>query len=79
MARYEVQHAYRSNDYGPFEKGTQIELDPAEAGWINKDSPGTLAEVDPEVQAKAKRERRQAEIAKRAAAKKKVEAGDGGT
>ncbi|HEU4542205.1 MAG TPA: hypothetical protein VFR23_13840 [Jiangellaceae bacterium] len=75
MARYEVQHSYRSNDYGPFEKGTQIELDPAEAEWINKDSPGTLVEVDPEEQAKAKRERRQAEVAKRAEAKKKADDG----
>lgn len=60
MARYEVQHSYRSNDYGPYERGTQVEMDPAEADWINRDSPGTLREIDPEAQAKAKREAREA-------------------
>lgn len=70
MTRYQVQHRYRSNDYGPFDKGTQIELDPAEAAWINTDSPGTLAEIDPEEQARAKREAR-AKSAKAAEATRK--------
>lgn len=77
MARYEVQHNYRSNDYGPYYKGAHVELQSDEAAWVNKDSPGTLVEIDPEIQAREKRDRRKAETAKRAAAKK-AEAGHGG-
>jgi hypothetical protein len=78
MARYEVAHNYRSNDYGPFEKGTQIELDPAEATWINRDSPGTLVEVDPDEQARVKREARQANEARQAKPPRKAAASKGG-
>lgn len=55
MARYQVQHRYRSNEYGPWEPDTYVELEPAEAKWVNHDSPGTLTQVDPDEQAKAKR------------------------
>lgn len=38
-------HNYRSNGHGPWQVGTTVEMDPDEAAWVNKDSPGTLAEV----------------------------------
>jgi hypothetical protein len=44
--RYAVMHRYSSADYGPWDEGTTIELDGASAAWVNRDSPGTLAEVD---------------------------------
>lgn len=57
MPRYQVQHNYRSNDYGPWIKGDEVTLDdPEDAAYVNRDSPGTLVEIDPEEQARAKRE-----------------------
>ncbi len=55
MARYRVQHNYRSNAYGPWVKDDHVELDPEQAAWVNGDSPGTLEEVDQEKQAADKR------------------------
>lgn len=56
MPRYRVQHRYRSAGYGPWEAGDQITLDdPADAEFVNRDSPGTLVEVDQEAEAEAKR------------------------
>lgn len=56
MPRYQVQHRYKSNDYGPWEQGDQITLDdPDDAAYVNRDSPGTLVEIDPEKQAAEKR------------------------
>ncbi len=64
MPRYEVQHRYRSNDFGPWEKGDQITLDdPEEAAYVNRDSPGTLKEIDPEEAAAAKRAKFEADQA----------------
>lgn len=61
MPRYEVQHRYKSNDYGPWEKGDQVTLDdPEDAAYVNRDSPGTLVEIDPEKQAAEKRRQQQA-------------------
>lgn len=45
MPRYAVLQNYGSGTYGPWEMGTQVELDEAEAVWVNRDSPGTLAPV----------------------------------
>jgi len=47
--RYAVLHRYSSGEHGPWEQGTTVELTPADAGWVNRDSPGTLAEVAPGV------------------------------
>ena len=47
--RYAVMHRYSSTDHGPWEEGTTIELDDATAIWVNRDSPGTLAEIDESV------------------------------
>jgi len=44
--RYAVMHRYSSTNYGPWDEGTTIELDDVSAGWVNRDSPGTLAEID---------------------------------
>lgn len=64
MPRYEVQHRYRSNDYGPWEPGDQITLDdPEDAAYVNRDSPGTLKEIDAEEAATRKREKFEAEQA----------------
>jgi hypothetical protein len=49
MPRYAVVHRYSSTDHGPWDEGTTIELDEASADWVNRDSPGTLAEIDPSV------------------------------
>jgi len=46
MAKYTVNHTYRSRrdgvDFGPYEPGAVVELDPADAEWVNRDSPGCL-------------------------------------
>lgn len=56
MPRYEILHRYSSNDFGPFEAGTQIELTEAEAAWLLHDSPGVLREIDPKAAQDAKRQ-----------------------
>jgi hypothetical protein len=45
MPRYAVLQNYGSGTYGPWEMGTQVELDEDQAVWVNRDSPGTLARV----------------------------------
>lgn len=51
MPAYEVKHGYRSRrdgqDYGPWEAGQTVELTEADAEWVNRDSPGCLAEAEP--------------------------------
>lgn len=51
MPCYEVKHRYRASrdgqTVGPWEPGQRVELAEAEAAWINRDSPGALAEVKP--------------------------------
>lgn len=46
MAVFKVQHAYRSSrdgqQYGPWAEGDRIELEQADAEWVNRDSPGCL-------------------------------------
>lgn len=73
MPRYEVQHRYSSNDFGPWIKGDQITLDNVEdAEYVNRDSPGTLVEIDPEEAAAKKRDsfaRQQEALEQRRAAK----------
>lgn len=48
MARYQVQHPYAAfrdgRQFGPWDTGEQVELDPVDADWVNRDSPGTLTE-----------------------------------
>jgi hypothetical protein len=49
MAQYRVNHRYASfrdgRGFGPFDPDTVIELDEADAEWINRDSPGTLDDI----------------------------------
>ena len=49
MPLYKVHHAYRSRrdgvDYGPYEPGSTVDLEPADAEWVNRDSPGCLTRV----------------------------------
>lgn len=54
MPRYTVQHHYsaqRSGSdtrmFGPWEPGTEVELEEADAEWVNRDSADTLTPVDP--------------------------------
>lgn len=46
MPRYEVVHSYRSardgQQFGPWRPGDFVELDDADAAWVNRDSPGCL-------------------------------------
>lgn len=49
MGQYVVQHNYRSVrdgiPFGPWAEGDQIFLEPADAAWVNRDSPGCLTQV----------------------------------
>lgn len=51
MPRYTVKHAYAASrdglQFGPWEKGSEVELDQADAEWVERDSPGALVEVQP--------------------------------
>lgn len=64
MPRYRILHRYSSNQFGPFEEGTEIELTEDDAQWLLNDSPGVLEEIDPSEQQAKKR----AENERRAAA-----------
>ena len=58
MPRYKVQHNYKSGTFGPWQEGDEVTLDSAEAAeHVNRDSPGTLEEIDPDKAAAEKRER----------------------
>ena len=46
MKRYIVQRYYHS-DYATYQAGDVIELDDDTAAWLNRDSPGVIAEVVP--------------------------------
>lgn len=47
MPRYTVAHRYTSQrdgqTFGPWEPGDEVELEQADAEWVNRDSPGALA------------------------------------
>lgn len=49
MGAYAVNHRYSAardgRTFGPFEPGTVVELDEADADWVNRDSPGCLTGV----------------------------------
>lgn len=40
--KYEVQWDYASSMGGPWAKGEIVEIDPEQAEWFNRDSPGVL-------------------------------------
>lgn len=46
MGRWTVQHAYTARrdgtTFGPWAAGDVVDLDLADAGWVNRDSPGCL-------------------------------------
>lgn len=48
MSAYELQHAYAASrdgkKFGPWAAGEVVDLEPADAEWIERDSPGALAE-----------------------------------
>jgi hypothetical protein len=50
MAQYAVVHAYTAQRdgqrFGPWQAGDVIDLDPADADWVNRDSPGCLQPAD---------------------------------
>ena len=63
MARYTIAHAYRSSRdgvaFGPWEAGETVDLEDADAEWLERDSPGVLV-PEPEAptrQATAKADR----------------------
>lgn len=56
MPRYRVEHRYASSTYGPWVEGDHVEMSADEAAWVNHDSEGTLKVVDPQEQARQKRE-----------------------
>lgn len=65
--RYHVNHRYSSSTYGPWVEGDHVELDEHEAAWVNHDSEGTLTKVDPQEQARVKREAQEGAERRRAA------------
>lgn len=67
MARYRVEHRYASSTYGPWTEGDHVELDPEQAEWVNHDSEGTLKLVDPQEQARVKREQQEEDERRRQA------------
>lgn len=71
MPRYRIVHRYSSSDFGPFDKGTEIELTPEEAAWLEHDSPGVLEEIDPD---KAREEKKAANAERAKAYDSKTEA-----
>lgn len=50
MIRYTLAHGYTAirdgRRLGPWAAGEVVELDPADAEWIERDSPGALVEVN---------------------------------
>lgn len=50
MAAYTVNHRYTAfrdgTRFGPYEPGTTVDLEPADAAWVNRDSPGCLTAAD---------------------------------
>ncbi|WP_330438814.1 hypothetical protein OHB44_27985 [Micromonospora sp. NBC_00821] len=59
--RYKVNHSYSAfrdgQRFGPWVADEVVELDPADAGWVERDSPGALAEVKPEPEPEPEPER----------------------
>lgn len=57
MARFKVQQNYRSERdgelLGPWSKGDEIDLDQPIADHVERDAPGTLADLKPQVAKKA--------------------------
>lgn len=51
MGDYTVQHNYRSTrdgqEFGPWTAGDVVQLDQADADWVNRDSPGALTAAEP--------------------------------
>jgi hypothetical protein len=49
MGMYTVNRRYFSRrdgiNFGPYAEGDVVELDPADAEWLNRDSPGVVTEV----------------------------------
>lgn len=56
MPRYTVRHRYAAfrdgRQFGPWTEGAEIEVDTADAEWVNRDSPDTLVEVKPKAESK---------------------------
>lgn len=70
MPRYLVNHNYRSGTFGPWVAGDRVTLDDAaDAEFVNRDSPGALTEIDPEVEAAKKRAETERRMAGTKAAK----------
>lgn len=55
MKKYKVQWDYRSATLGPWVKGEVVELDPALAEAVNRDSPGVLRPVTARTKKRAKK------------------------
>lgn len=57
MPTYAVNHRYSARrdgqTFGPYEPDTTVELDEADAEWINRDSPGCLTAADAPVDGEA--------------------------
>lgn len=45
MARYKLNHRYATQDLGPWDAGTEIELTDNEAAQVERDSPGAITVI----------------------------------
>lgn len=49
MPGYQVNHKYAATRdgrrFGPWQAGEVVDLEPADAEWVERDSPGALSEV----------------------------------
>jgi hypothetical protein len=58
MPRFTVKQRYTAyrdgKQFGPWEPDSEIELDAPDAEWVERDSPGTLAEIKPKAQGKTR-------------------------
>lgn len=61
MAEYVVAHAYSSwrdgRQFGPWQAGDVVDLEPEDAEWVCRDSPGALAAVAEQAAEEPEREK----------------------
>lgn len=54
MPRYRIMHRYSSGDFGPYAKGTEVELTEEDAAWLDHDSPGVVELIDTDAEKEAR-------------------------
>lgn len=61
MTAFELNHAYSARrdgrQFGPWQAGEVVDLEQADAEWVERDSPGALRQPRPEPEADGEREK----------------------